>query len=180
MTVEESKAFKKAQWRFIVCSMVAYAFFYITRKNLSMAQPLMIEEGVITKMALGTIMTVHGVLYGLSRFVNGFWADRLNGRVFMADLLQDPHRHVRMFRLRLEILQNLQRAIRRTAIDKHVFIRPTCLLQNRFERTRQRPLRIPAYRYQADFHNDTFFGSPNFTAPRRANWRISSVCRRSI
>ena len=84
MTVEESKAFKKAQWRFIVCSMVAYAFFYITRKNLSMAQPLMIEEGVITKMALGTIMTVHGVLYGLSRFVNGFWADRLNGRVFMA------------------------------------------------------------------------------------------------
>ena len=50
MTVEESKAFKKAQWRFIVCSMVAYAFFYITRKNLSMAQPLMIEEGVITKV----------------------------------------------------------------------------------------------------------------------------------
>ena len=41
MTTEESKAFKKAQWRFIVCSMVAYAFFYITRKNLSMAQPLM-------------------------------------------------------------------------------------------------------------------------------------------
>ena len=29
-------------------------------------------------------MTVHGVVYGLSRFINGFWADRLNGRVFMA------------------------------------------------------------------------------------------------
>ena len=26
----------------------------------------------------------HGVLYGLSRFINGFWADRLNGRIFMA------------------------------------------------------------------------------------------------
>ena len=84
MTPENEKKFKSAQWRFIVCSMIAYAFFYITRKNLSMAQPLMIEEGVITKMALGTIMTVHGVLYGLSRFVNGFWADRLNGRIFMA------------------------------------------------------------------------------------------------
>ena len=24
-----------------------------------------------------------GILYGLSRFVNGFWADRLNGRIFM-------------------------------------------------------------------------------------------------
>ena len=79
----DGKAFRSAQWRFIICSMIAYAFFYVTRKNLSMAQPLMIEEGVITKMAIGTIITVHGVLYGLSRFVNGFWADRLNGRIFM-------------------------------------------------------------------------------------------------
>ena len=76
--------FAKAQWRFIVCSMIAYAFFYVTRKNLSMAQPGMLEEGVISTYALGTIMTVHGVLYGCSRFVNGFWADRLNGRIFMA------------------------------------------------------------------------------------------------
>lgn len=76
--------FRRAQWRFIVCSAVAYMFFYLTRKNLSMAQPAMLEEGVISTYALGTIMTVHGVLYGVSRFVNGFWADRLNGRVFMA------------------------------------------------------------------------------------------------
>ena len=78
------KKFLKYQWKFIICSMIAYVFFYVTRKNLSMAQPVMLEEGVITKYALGMIMTVHGVLYGLSRFVNGFWADRLNGRLFMA------------------------------------------------------------------------------------------------
>ena len=84
MTAEEKKRFVKGQWKFIVCSMIAYAFFYITRKNLSMAQPEMLAQGVITKDALGIILTVHGVLYGLSRFVNGFWADRLNGRIFMA------------------------------------------------------------------------------------------------
>ena len=78
------KRFLKCQWKFIICSMIAYMFFYLTRKNLSMAQPVMLEEGVITKYALGIIMTVHGVLYGCSRFVNGFWADRLNGRIFMA------------------------------------------------------------------------------------------------
>ena len=83
MTTETEKKFKHAQWRFILCSMVAYAFFYVTRKNLSMAQPEMLAQGVITKEALGTILTVHGVLYGLSRFVNGFWADKLNGRIFM-------------------------------------------------------------------------------------------------
>ena len=81
--VDVKRRFNRAQWRFIVCSMIAYAFFYVTRKNLSMAQPGMLEEGVISTYALGTIMTVHGVLYGCSRFVNGFWADRLNGRIFM-------------------------------------------------------------------------------------------------
>ncbi len=84
MTNEEAGKFRKAQWRFILSSMVAYAFFYLTRKNLSMAQPVMLEEGVITMQQLGLILSVHGVLYGLSRFVNGFWADRLNGRIFMA------------------------------------------------------------------------------------------------
>ena len=83
MKPQDTPRFKKEQWKFIIYSMIAYMFFYITRKNLSMAQPLMIDEGVITKQALGVIITVHGVLYGLSRFVNGFWADRLNGRIFM-------------------------------------------------------------------------------------------------
>ena len=64
------KSFGRAQWQFILCSMIAYAFFYVTRKNLSMAQPGMLEEGVISTYALGTIMTVHGVLYGCSRFAS--------------------------------------------------------------------------------------------------------------
>ena len=83
MTSEDKGRFAKAQWQFIICSMIAYAFFYVTRKNLSMAQPLMLDEKVVSTYAIGGILTVHGVLYGLSRFVNGFWADRLNGRVFM-------------------------------------------------------------------------------------------------
>ena len=81
--MKDEKGFRRAQWKFILCSMVAYSFFYLTRKNLSMAQPGMLEDGVISTYALGTIMTVHGVVYGCSRFVNGFWADRLNGRIFM-------------------------------------------------------------------------------------------------
>ena len=83
MSPETEKKFLAAQWKFIVGSMITYAFFYLTRKNLSMAQPLMLEEGVISTYALGTMLTIHGVVYGLSRFVNGFWADRLNGRIFM-------------------------------------------------------------------------------------------------
>ena len=70
--MKDEKAFRKAQWRFILCSMIAYSFFYLTRKHLSMAQPGMLEEGVISTYALGTIMTVHGVVYGCSRFANGY------------------------------------------------------------------------------------------------------------
>ncbi|MBR0237435.1 MAG: MFS transporter [Thermoguttaceae bacterium] len=84
MTSEEQKKFSVEQWKFIIFSMIVYMFFYVTRKNLSMAQVEMFEDGVISKYAIGIILTVHGVLYGVSRFVNGFWADRLNGRIFMA------------------------------------------------------------------------------------------------
>ncbi|MBO5643465.1 MAG: MFS transporter [Kiritimatiellae bacterium] len=75
--------FRSAQTKFILSSAIVYAFFYLTRKNLSMAQPIMLEEGVISTYALGTMLSIHGIVYGLSRFVNGFWADRLNGRIFM-------------------------------------------------------------------------------------------------
>lgn len=48
-----------------------------------MAQAGMLEEGVVSLEALRTIMTAHGLLYGANRFINGFWADRVNARVFM-------------------------------------------------------------------------------------------------
>lgn len=81
--MKDEESFRKAQRTFIFSSALVYAFFYLTRKNLSMAQPGMLEDGVISTYALGTMLSVHGIIYGLSRFVNGFWADRLNGRVFM-------------------------------------------------------------------------------------------------
>ncbi|MBR2982706.1 MAG: MFS transporter [Kiritimatiellae bacterium] len=81
--MKDEKKFRKAQFSFIFCSMIVYAFFYLTRKNLSMAMPGMLEEKVISTYAVGTMLSLHGILYGLSRFVNGFWADRLNGRIFM-------------------------------------------------------------------------------------------------
>ena len=84
MTNEEQKKFSAAQWRFMISSMIVYAFYNITHKNLSMAQPGMLEEGVISTYALGIIISINGVLYGVSQFVNGFWADKVNGRIFVA------------------------------------------------------------------------------------------------
>jgi MFS family permease len=53
------------------------------RKNLSFAMPGMQDDLGITKASLGLFLTLHGLLYGVSRFVNGMWADRANARYFM-------------------------------------------------------------------------------------------------
>jgi OPA family glycerol-3-phosphate transporter-like MFS transporter/OPA family sugar phosphate sensor protein UhpC-like MFS transporter len=38
----------------------------------------------ISKSNLGLFLTLHGVLYGVSKFFNGIWGDRANARYFMA------------------------------------------------------------------------------------------------
>jgi OPA family glycerol-3-phosphate transporter-like MFS transporter/OPA family sugar phosphate sensor protein UhpC-like MFS transporter len=57
------------------------------RKNLGIAMPFMEHDLGITKEQLGLFLTLHGVIYGISKFLNGFLADRANARVFMASAL---------------------------------------------------------------------------------------------
>ncbi len=75
--------FRYWQTRTLIATMFGYAAFYFVRKNLSVAMPAMQSDLHITKADLGLFLTLHGLLYGLSRFVNGMWADRSNARYFM-------------------------------------------------------------------------------------------------
>ncbi|HEY0944122.1 MAG TPA: MFS transporter [Opitutaceae bacterium] len=75
--------FRYWQTRTLIATMFGYAAFYFVRKNLSIAMPAMQEDLHITKADLGLFLTLHGLLYGLSKFVNGPWADRANARYFM-------------------------------------------------------------------------------------------------
>ena len=72
------------QWRILFSSIIGYALFYFVRKNLSVAMPAMSKDLGITKVDLGIFLTLHGVLYGVSKFANGFLGDRANARIFMA------------------------------------------------------------------------------------------------
>jgi OPA family glycerol-3-phosphate transporter-like MFS transporter/OPA family sugar phosphate sensor protein UhpC-like MFS transporter len=70
--------------RVLLSTIIGYATFYFVRKNLSVAMPMM-EKGLgFSKSQLGLFLTLHGVLYGISKFANGFFADRCNARTFMA------------------------------------------------------------------------------------------------
>jgi OPA family glycerol-3-phosphate transporter-like MFS transporter/OPA family sugar phosphate sensor protein UhpC-like MFS transporter len=80
---EIAARFRTWQIRTLVATMFGYAAFYFVRKNLSFAMPAMQADLGITKADLGIFLTLHGLLYGVSRFVNGMWADRANARYFM-------------------------------------------------------------------------------------------------
>ena len=76
-------SYRRWQRRVLVSTIIGYAVFYFVRKNLSIAMPLMERELHISKSGLGLFLTLHGVLYGVSKFANGFLGDRCNARAFM-------------------------------------------------------------------------------------------------
>ena len=78
--MQTERRFKYWQWRVIICSMIGYAMFYFVRKNFSFAIPLLNEEYGISNASFGIIMTLGGLIYGLSKFINGILADRTNAR----------------------------------------------------------------------------------------------------
>src|SRR2546429_325686 len=71
------------QWRILIASTVGYALFYFVRKNLSVAMPAMGKDLGISKADLGLFLTLHGLLYGLSKFFHGIIGDRANARTLM-------------------------------------------------------------------------------------------------
>jgi OPA family glycerol-3-phosphate transporter-like MFS transporter/OPA family sugar phosphate sensor protein UhpC-like MFS transporter len=78
------KSFKYWQMRTLIATMAGYAVFYFVRKNFSFAIPGLSAEYGITKTSFGIIMTLITIVYGVSRFLNGIIADRVNARYHMA------------------------------------------------------------------------------------------------
>ena len=72
------------EWRTILVLCVGYALFYFVRKNLGMAIPAMEAELGISKTQLGIFLTIHSIIYGFSRFVNGMLVDRFSKKKIMA------------------------------------------------------------------------------------------------
>ncbi len=71
------------QRRMLVTTIVGYTLFYFLRKNLSLAMPGLAQDYGITKTSLGLFLTLHGVVYGLGKFVAGPISDRSRPRLFL-------------------------------------------------------------------------------------------------
>lgn len=84
MDIQTKKKYNYWQWRTLIVLMIGYILYYFVRKNFSAAIPAMEAELGITKLQLGTFISLNGIVYGLSRFLNGFLADRVSRRKLMA------------------------------------------------------------------------------------------------
>ena len=77
------RAFLCGQRRMLVTTIIGYTLFYFLRKNLSLAMPGLAQDYGITKTSLGLFLTLHGVVYGVGKFVAGPISDRSRPRLFL-------------------------------------------------------------------------------------------------
>ena len=80
----QRKKFLSWQMRTILVTMLGYAIFYFVRKNFSLAMPGLTAEYGITNKSFGWIIFASSLVYGFSRFINGYSVDRVKGRIIMA------------------------------------------------------------------------------------------------
>lgn len=78
------KRFKQWQMRTILVSMIGYAIYYFVRKNFSVAMPGLTAQYGIDNASFGWIIGIGSLIYGFSRFINGFVVDKASSRAVMA------------------------------------------------------------------------------------------------
>ena len=79
---EADAKYKRLRWQVFIGIFIGYAGFYLVRKNLSMAIP-MLEPFGFTKGELGTALAMNALAYGFSKFVMASVSDRSNARRFL-------------------------------------------------------------------------------------------------
>ena len=84
MNTELTKKYRYWEWRTIIVLMVGYALYYFVRKNFSIAIPAIEHELGISKAQLGIFLTLNGIIYGFSRFINGILVDRFSKKNIMS------------------------------------------------------------------------------------------------
>ena len=72
------RRFGRMQWRMLFATMIGYTLFYFMRKNFSFAMPGLQQDCGISKSMLGNFLFWGGIVYGLSKFLNGVIGDKVN------------------------------------------------------------------------------------------------------
>lgn len=77
------KTYKAMRLKVFLGAFLGYAGYYLVRKNLSLAAPDMIKDGILDAGKLGLAMSAVSIAYAFSKFVMGAVSDRSDARKFL-------------------------------------------------------------------------------------------------
>ncbi len=80
---QTDRAFGRMQWRMLIATMIGYTLFYFMRKNFSFAMPGLQQDCGISKAMLGNFLFWGGIVYGLSKFLNGVIGDKCKPKLML-------------------------------------------------------------------------------------------------
>lgn len=77
------KTYRRMRLKVFLGAFFGYAAYYLVRKNLSLAAPGMIDEGLMDKVGVGIAMSAVSIAYAFSKFIMGAISDRSDARKFL-------------------------------------------------------------------------------------------------
>ncbi len=78
------KVYRKYRWSVFISTTLGYGIYYICRLGINVIKKPIIDEGLFTESQLGIIGSALFFSYAAGKLVNGFIADHINIRRFMA------------------------------------------------------------------------------------------------
>lgn len=78
------KQYRYWRWRIFFGMYLGYVFYYFSRKSFTFAMPSLMQDLGFDKSELGILGSILSITYGMSKFLSGILADRMNPRYFMA------------------------------------------------------------------------------------------------
>lgn len=77
------KTYRRMRLRVFLGAFFGYAAYYLVRKNLSVAAPGMIADGLLDKAGVGIAASALSIAYAFSKFIMGSVSDRSDARKFL-------------------------------------------------------------------------------------------------
>ena len=84
MNTPEQSRYNRNKWAVFAAATIGYGLFYVCRLSLNVVKKPIVDAGYLTESELGIIGSALFFSYAVGKFVNGFLADRVNVRYFMA------------------------------------------------------------------------------------------------
>lgn len=71
------------RYTLFICT-IAYVSIYLARHNLSIAAPILTDNGHMTVMEIGLMGSIFFIVYAAGRFVNGYFSDLISPKKLLA------------------------------------------------------------------------------------------------